>query len=68
MQFYSKIFFLELGKFVVVFPLASSITPKSGDTNLMSALIKAEDTRYYFFILTTGTLNFKLTLKLKIVL
>ena len=28
---------------MVVFPLASSISPKSGDTNLMSALIKAED-------------------------
>ena len=28
---------------MVVFPLASSISPKSGDTNLMSALIRSED-------------------------
>lgn len=35
--------FYSIGKFAVVLPLASSISPKSGDTNLMSAIITSED-------------------------
>ena len=33
----------KIGKFAVVLPLSSSISPKSGDSNLMSSMIKSQD-------------------------